>query len=99
MSTPIPPTPEAQPLKSTQGPWLVDTSHGAIEIVDVSGANVIGLAHEMSDAVLFASAPEMLDALIAIHETLSHVEDSPVKDEIENFISMALEKIHAEADV
>lgn len=86
-------------LHSTRGPWMVDTSHQAIEIVNGEGSQVIGLAHEMGDAVLFASAPEMLDALIAIHEAMQEVEECETKDYIMTHISLAVEKVAAEADV
>lgn len=84
-------------LHSNKGPWICDAKDGCVEIVSSNG--VIGMAHEMGDAVLFASAPAMLDALIAIHEYMRDVEESPAKEFIEGQISLAVEKVHAEADV
>jgi len=92
-------------ISVSSGPWRVATPNGlegCHEIVVEDGTfngKVIGMAHELHDAVLMGSAKEMFDALVDIAGMLLDVEDSPIKDAIEGRISIACEKIAAEADV
>lgn len=88
-------------ISVSQGPWRVSTPTGlevCYEIV-IDDDHVIGMAHELHDAVLMASAKEMFDALVEVHTILAGVEDSEVKDTIEDRLAIAFEKIVAEADV
>jgi len=88
-------------ISVSQGPWRVSTPtglEGCHEII-LDDGHVIGMAHEMHDAVLMASAQEMFDTLIELHTILANVEDNEVKDLLEDRIAIAFEKILAEADV
>jgi hypothetical protein len=81
----------------TLGPWICYPQDGCVEIISSEG--VIGMAHEIGNAVMFASAPEMLDALISIQEYMENVEDGPAKIFISEQIALAFKKVYAEADI
>lgn len=89
-------------ISVSSGPWVCVPSTGdvlgCVEIATEAG-QIIGMAHELHDAVLMACSKEMFDALIDVHRILENVEDSPIKDVIEERLSIAFEKIVAEADV
>ena len=92
-------------ISVSSGPWRMATPtglEGCHEIVVDDGTlhgKVIGMAHELHDAVLMASAKEMFDALIDITGILQDVEDGPIKEAIEGRLSITFEKIAIEADV
>lgn len=88
-------------ISVSAGPWRVATPNGlegCHEIVLEDGT-VIGMAHELSDAVLMGSSKELFDALVDITAIVFEMNDSPDKDAIEERLSIAFEKIVAEADV
>jgi len=88
----------AEPLKSTQGPYFVIPSEGCFDILDVN-QEVVAMAHEFNVAVLLASSSELLDACIEIHEIAQEIDDPEMKERIEARLSLAFEKMHAEADI
>lgn len=92
-----------QQLTASFGPWTVNipSDRGEHSIVDRDG-NVIALVGELGNAAIMASAKEMLDALIAVHEIVQSGElfDHAMRfDMIEEAISLAVQKIAAESDV
>jgi hypothetical protein len=88
-------------ISVSHGPWRVALPNGleGFHEIIADDDTSIGMAHEFHDAVLMASAKEMFDALVDIHGLLMDVEDSPIKEAIDGRISIACEKIVAEADV
>lgn len=91
-----------QQLTASFGPWTVNipTDGGEHSIVDRDG-NVIALVGELGNAAIMASAKEMLDALIAVHEIVESDElpDALKFDMIEDALSLAVQKVAAESDV
>jgi hypothetical protein len=62
----------------TPGPWRVGefTSAGKLEIIDPFGGLIARLSEEdEGDARLIASAPALLDALIAIRDCITATEE------------------------
>lgn len=91
-----------QQLKASFGPWTVNIpkDDGEYSVVDKHG-NVIALVNEIGNASIMASAKEMLEELINIHEiveeeTYSYGEKLEL---IEEAISRAVQKVAAESDV
>lgn len=81
------------------GPWTVNVPRdgGEYSITDRDG-NVIALVSEIGNAGIMASAKEMLDALIEIHQIVN--DDQPrKKSRVEDAISLAVQKVAAETDV
>lgn len=91
-----------QQLTASFGPWTVNipSDRGEHSIVDRDG-NVIALVGELGNAAIMASAKEMLDALIAVHEIVESDElpDALKFDMIEDALSLAVQKVAAESDV
>lgn len=90
-----------QQLKASFGPWtvIIPNDNGEYSIVDNEG-NVIALVSEIGNASIMASAKEMLDALIGIHEiVLSPLPAEDKFDMIEEAISLAFQKVAAESDI
>jgi hypothetical protein len=88
-------------ISVSHGSWRVSTPtglEGCHEII-ADDNRVIGMAHEFHDAALMASSKEMFDALVEVHTILATVEDSEVKDLIEDRLAITFEKIVAETDV
>lgn len=89
-------------ISVSSGPWRVNVQSGCNEIVREDGTingTVIGMAHELYDAVLMSCAKEMFDALVDVHGILMDVADNEVKDSIEARIAFVFERIAVEADV
>ena len=85
-------------LTPTKGPWYVVPNGGAWEIcTEPEGTNVIGMAHEQHEAVLMASAPDMLDALIEVQVIAEAMEDIELREIILDQLSNAFGKIFQEA--
>lgn len=91
-----------QQLTASFGPWTVNipSDRGEPSITDRDG-NVIALVTEIGNAAIMASAKEMLDALIAVHEIVESDElpDALKFDMIEDALSLAVQKVAAESDV
>lgn len=82
----------------TKGPWYVNPNGGAWEIcTDLAGTQVIGMAHEQPEAVLMASAPHMLDALIQVQEIAANMIEADERERILDALSEAFGKIFQEA--
>jgi len=86
-------------LKASFGPWMVKLTPGEIGIVDRDG-NTIALVEEIGNAAIMATAKEMLEALINLHEMIQVVilEDD-IRELLEGEISIPIEKIVAESDI
>lgn len=89
---------EPKELTPTKGPWFVVPNGGAWEIcTEPEGVNVIGMAHEQSEAVLMASAPSLLDALIEVQEIAAELFDADHRERIFESLSAAFGKLYQEA--
>jgi len=89
-------------ISVSSGPWRVNVESGCCEIVREDGTingTVIGMAHELHDAVLMSCAKEMFDALVDITDILADVADNEVKDSIMARMAFVFERIVIEADV
>lgn len=85
-------------LTPTRGPWFVVPNGGAWEIAtEPEGVNVIGLSHEQHEAVLMASAPSLLDALIEVQEIAEEMCDADYRERIMDALSHGFGKIFQEA--
>jgi len=84
-------------FQASFGPWLVEQGANEYSILDRDG-NVIALVDEPGNAAVMASAKEMLDALIEIHEIAQEITDAEVKERIEDTLSLAFQKLAAESD-
>lgn len=87
-------------LKASFGPWMAFPILGAgtFEILTKSGKQ-IALVEESGDAAIMASSKEMLEALIGVYSiTETMPEDDPFREQIEEVLSLAFEKVYAESD-
>ena len=90
-----------QQLKASFGPWTVNIPNdgGEYSIVDKAG-NVLALVSEIGNASIMASAKEMLEALIDVHEIIASPLPAEDKfDMIEDALSLAFQKVAAESDI
>lgn len=85
-------------LHPTRGPWYIVPNGGAWEIAtEPEGVNVIGLSHDQHEAVLMASAPSLVDALIEVQEITEEMNDADIRERILDALSRGFGKIFQEA--
>jgi hypothetical protein len=94
-------------LLTTPGPWIVKPAECQGEgtyiakVISLRPASnegeLVALVLSMGDAALIASAREMLEALIAIQETLNHSKKPIDLVSMNQMISDVFEKIAAES--
>lgn len=90
-----------QQLKASFGPWtvIIPNDGGEHSIVD-RDENVIALVNEIGNASIMASAKEMLETLINVHEIITSPLPAEDKfDMIEDALSLAFQKVAAESDI
>lgn len=82
-------------ISITSGPWFVNSANG-LNIIQNEEGKEIGLVEETFDAALMASSKILLETLIDIHEKAKEIKNLGLRDEIEELISNAFEKLNAE---